>query len=148
MLRWEKEQPLSPIYWKISCPLSLVFRRVTQLHTPNKAHNISNTSAAVICFFSLLPPSCAWKPKGMTVSRAHKYMYPQKHVLMEKVQPRQIGATQWPSLQPQFCCLSQLQFSQEPEGKEDRREHYAMNPVQDSTWEKNHTIFTGSEEET
>lgn len=75
-------------------------------------------------------------------------MYPYKHVLMENAQPRQIGAMQWLTLQPQFCCLSQLQFSQEPEGK--KTEENAMQGIHYKTilgGEKK-TIFTGSEEET
>lgn len=162
ILRWEKEQPLSPVYWKISCPLSQcnslengvpqsTYRGYWFLpatlawsleRRPSSTHQTRQTIPLIPQLLSSVSSLCyhlhvlGCEAKGDDSMQSTQIHVPHKHVLMEKVQPRQIGIMQWPSLQSQFCCLSQLQFSQEPEGKEDRGEHCALNPVQDSTWEK------------
>lgn len=173
ILRWEKAQPLSPLYWKISCPLS---------HWNSLENGVPESTYTGYWF---LPVTLAWSlecwPSSTHWTRCTIPPIPQLlssgsslcyhlHVLgceakgessMQSTQihvPPQIGTygkslTQADrcnavthTLRPQFCCLSQLQFSQEPEGKEDRREHNTMNPGQDSTWKKPYSIFTGSEE--
>lgn len=161
ILRWEKAQPLSPLHWKISCPLghwnsldssvpentqAIDFCQLPELglwnadpapHTKLDTQYLQYLSYCHVSSLCYHLHGLGHEAKGE--DRAHKYMYPHKY--MENTQPRQTGAMQWPTLRPQFCCLSQLQFSQEPEGKEDRRKHNAMDRVQDSTLKKR-TLFS------
>lgn len=174
-LRWEKAQPLSSLYWKISRPLShwnslengvlestytgYWFLPVTVAwsleHWPSSTHQTRYTipptpqllsSGSSLCYHLHV---LGREAKGEDSMQSTQIHVPPQICTYGKspAQADRCNAVTH-TLRPQFCCLSQPQFSQEPEGKEDRREHNAMNPVQDSTWKKTYSIFTGSEEDT